>query len=43
MMKWVRNVVNNQVDYNIVNEATIPMELTWEMVSTKENKAVFDI
>ena len=33
----------NQVDHNIVNEETIPMELTWEMVNTKEKKASFNI
>ena len=33
----------NQVDHNIVNEETVPMELTWEMVNTREKKASFDL
>ena len=33
----------NQVDHNIVNEETIPMELTWEMVNNMEKKASFNI
>jgi len=46
-MSFIRALVTrymvNQVDHNIVNEETIPMELTWDMVNTREKKASFDI
>ena len=44
--EWVQEALAtrymlNQVDHNIVNEENLPMELTWDMVNTKEKREYF--
>lgn len=46
--EWVQEALAtrymvNQVDRNIVNEETIPMQFTWDMVNTQEKRDSFKI